>query len=134
MTLDKAIEDCDEWERQSKLVLARLWRAIHCLDELERNEFVSDALEHVSIEDSYELECGLDSYLLSSADHLPHRYWHSEDFECDDLNEIEESILDDLLTERKHAFLRIWKNFDEKTKTSFLKHVSASGNTLAGKA
>jgi len=124
MSLDVSIDESRDWERQSRLKSERLWLAIDGLDDGELAEFIQDAIPHVNVEENYEVEFGLQSYLSGGSVYLPDKYRCCGERRTVDLDDIEEPNDGHMPQDRKFAFLRLWESFDAKIKASFIRRAT----------
>ena len=85
------------------------------LDEHELHEFVLNAVPYCNVDEDYEVEAGLHSYL---ADYGEIAVALDPIFTVG----LGASVVpwdDHILKERKRAFVRLWESFDDKAKASF---------------
>ncbi len=130
ITLDVYIAENNDYEQRSQLKEQRLWSSISDLDELALDSFVAEAVSDFNIEDSGELEMHLYSHLRFAATSASVGQVSYIRVEPVELDEIDRSCIDDLLPERKLAFMRLWDSFDESTKASFLTRATQADRTF----
>jgi hypothetical protein len=129
MTLDVYIAQSADWEAQSRLKDQRLWLSFSDLDEHELDAFVADVSAAVSFEDSDEFGSELYSHLSYCSTYAPAKYWSSGREDPLSIDEIDGCDASEFTQSRKLSFMRLWKCFDHKTKTSFLKWATRADKT-----
>ena len=129
MTLDVYIAQSTDWEAQSRLKDQRLWLSFSDLDEHELDAFVADVSAAVSFEESDEFGSELYSHLSYCSTYAPAKYWSYGREDPLSIDEIDGCDASEFTQSRKLSFMRLWKCFDYKTKTSFLKWATRADKT-----
>ncbi len=124
MTLDAVIDSTCNGEHRNRLLKKRFWLAMDALGEGELDDIASSLAVYADLEEPDDFACGFWDFIHAETNVNLNHDDRNKPTEPMELHQIEVCDPIELLNSRKKAFHRLWIEFEDETKRSFLTYAN----------